>query len=176
MKHGATYGPGDKSVNLTHAIVVGLALSVVPAWAADFSAEVDFLTRASNSNLFAIEESRLAADRTRAPGLKAFARQMVKDHGGAQSELKVTAKGSGAAVPTTLDQEHQARLKALRGKSGADFDKAYVADQGENHSNALTLYADYMLWGENEKLHALAVKMIPITEAQLKQAQVLAGD
>ena len=33
MKHGATYGPGDKSVNLTHAIVVGLAFSVVPAWA-----------------------------------------------------------------------------------------------------------------------------------------------
>jgi predicted outer membrane protein len=48
----------------------------------------------------------------------------------------------------------------LRGKSGADFDKTYVADQGENHSNALTLYADYMLWGENDN----------------KQAQVLAGD
>ena len=108
--------------------------------------------------------------------MKTFARQMVKDHGGAQSELQATAKGSGAAVPTTLDQEHQARLKALRSKSGADFDKAYVADQGENHSNALTLYADYMLWGEYEKLHALAIKMIPITEAQLKQAQVLAGD
>ena len=86
------------------------------------------------------------------------------------------AKGSGALVPTTLDQDHQARLRALRGKSGADFDRAYVADQGENHSNALTLYADYMLWGENEKLHALAVKMIPIAEAELKETQALAGD
>jgi hypothetical protein len=64
----------------------------------------------------------------------------------------------------------------LRGKSGTDFEKAYVADQGENHSNALTLYGDYMLWGEYAKLHALATKMIPITEAQLKDAQVLAGD
>jgi hypothetical protein len=33
-----------------------------------------------------------------------------------------------------------------------------------------------MLWGEYGKLHASAVKMIPITEAQLKDAQVLAGD
>jgi putative membrane protein len=156
--------------------VIALVLSLAPAWAADSSAEVDFLTRASNSNLFAIEEPRLAIDRTRDTKLKTFARQMVKDHGGAQSELLVTAKGSGAAVPTTLDQEHQARLKALRSKSGADFDQAYVADQGENHSNALTLYGDYMLWGEYEKLHALAIKMIPITEARLKQAQVLAGD
>ena len=156
--------------------VIGLVLMLAPAWAADSSAEVDFLTRASNANLFAVEESRLAIDRTRDPKVQTFARQMVKDHEGAQSELQAAAKGSGPAVPTTLDQEHQARLKALRSKSGADFDKGYIADQGENHSNALTLYADYMLWGEHEKLHALAIKMIPITEAQLKQVQVLEGD
>ena len=60
---------------------------------------------------------------------------------------------------------------ALRGASAADFDKAYVADQGENHSNALTLYGDYMLWGEYEKLHALAIKMIPITEADKCQGR-----
>ena len=155
---------------------VGLVLSVVPVWAADFSAERDFLTRASNSNLFAIEESRLALDRTGDPKVKTFARRVGEDHRKAEAELQTAAKGSGAAVPTTLDQDHQARFKALRGKSGADFDKAYVADQGENHSNALTLYGDYMLWGEYEKLHAFAIKMIPITEAQLKEDQVLAGD
>jgi putative membrane protein len=153
--------------------VIGLVLWVVPAWAQNFSAEVDFVTRAANSNLFAIEESRLALDRTRAPELKTFARQLLDDHRRAEAELQAAAKGSGATVPTTLDQDHQARLKALRGKSGVGFDTAYVADQGENHSNALTLYGDYMLWGETEKLHALAIKMIPITEAQLKDAQAL---
>ena len=108
--------------------------------------------------------------------MKAFARRLLEDHGKAEAELQAQAKGSGAAVPTKLDHDHQARLTALRGKSGADFDKAYIADQGENHSNALTLYGDYMLWGEYDKLHALAVKMIPITEAQLKEAQALPGD
>jgi putative membrane protein len=101
MKHGATYGPGDKSVNLTHAIVVGLALSVVPAWAADFSAELDFVTRASNSNLFTIEESRLALDRSADPKVKTFARRLGEDHRKAEAELQAAAKGSGAAVPTT---------------------------------------------------------------------------
>jgi putative membrane protein len=156
--------------------VVGLVLSVVPVWAADFSAELDFVTRASNANLFAVEESRLALDRTGDLKLKSFARQMVADHKRAEAELLSAAEESGALVPTALDEEHQARLTTLQGKSGADFDKGYVADQGENHSNALTLYADYMLWGEYEKLQALAIRMIPITEAQLKQAQVLAGD
>jgi putative membrane protein len=156
--------------------VVGLVLSVVPVWAADFSAELDFVTRASNANLFAVEESRLALDRSSDSQVKTFAGQMVEDHKRAEAELLTAAEGSGAAVPTALDEEHQARLTTLQGKSGADFDKGYVADQGENHSNALTLYADYMLWGEYEKLHALAVTLIPITEAQLKQAQVLGGD
>ncbi len=163
-------------MNLTRVTVVGLVLSVAPAWAADFSAELDFVTRASNSNLFAIEELRLALDRAGDPKVKTFARRMVDDHGRAETELQAAANGSGATVPTKLDQEHQARLTALRGKSGADFEKTYVADQGENHSNALTLYGDYMLWGEYAKLHALAVKMIPITEAQLKDAQALGGD
>jgi putative membrane protein len=156
--------------------VIALVFLVGPAWAGDFTAELDFLTRASNSNLFAIKESHLALDRSGDAKVKSFARRMVDDHGNAEAELKAAAEGSGAVVATTLDQDHQARLKALLRKSGVDFDKAYVADQGENHSNALTLYGDYMLWGEYEKLHALAIKMIPITEAQLKAAQALAGD
>ena len=60
--------------------VVGLVLSVVPVLAADFSAELDFVTRASNSNLFAIEESRLAIDRTGDPKVKTFARRLGEDH------------------------------------------------------------------------------------------------
>ena len=67
-------------------------------------------------------------------------------------------------------------MTALRGKSGVGFDKAYIADQLEVHSNALTLYGDYMLWGDYERLHTLAIKMIPMTEAQLKDVQALAGD
>jgi putative membrane protein len=177
LKHGATKAAEAKSVTLTVPLsVIGLVLSVAPAWAADFSAEVDFVTRASNGNLFAIAESQLALDRTGDAQVKTFARRLVEDHGSAQSALQAAAEGSGATVPTTLDEDHEKRLTALRGKSGEDFDKAYVADQGEVHSNALTLYGDYMLWGEYEKLHALAIKMIPITEAQLEDAQALAGD
>jgi len=101
---------------------------------------------------------------------------LVKDHGGAQSELQATAKGSGAAAQTTLDQETIKRALRRAEQVRRGFDKAYVADQGENHSNALTLYDRLLLWGEYEKLHALAIKMIPVTEAQLKQAKVLAGD
>ena len=78
--------------------VVSLVLSVTPAWARDFSAELDFVTRASNSNLLAIAQSRLALDRTRDTKVKTFARQLVEDHGKAEAALQAAARGSGACV------------------------------------------------------------------------------
>ena len=156
--------------------MIGFVLLVTPAWAGDAKDEVDFVTRASIGNLFAIAESQLAISRTNDPAVKAFAQQLVEDHEKAKAALESAADGSGATVSTTLDGDHQARVTTLQSKSGADFDKAYVADQGEIHSNTLTLYADYMLLGDNAKLKALAIKMIPITQAQLKKAQALSGN
>ncbi len=158
--------------------VIWLVLSAViaPAWAGNFNAEVDFVTRASIGNLFAIAESRLALDRTGDPRVKTFAHRLIEDHERAEAALQAAASGSGAAVPTTLDQDHQARVMALQRKSGVDFDNAYAADQYEVHSNAVTLYADYMLLGGNEKLKALAIKMIPITQAELDDARDLSGN
>jgi putative membrane protein len=137
---------------------------------------VDFVTRASGANLVSIAESQLALAQARDAQVKAFARRLFDDHRTAEARLQAAAVGSGAKVPTTLGQADQARVTALRRKSGAGFDKAYVADQYAVHSNALTLYGDYMLLGDNAKLNTLAIKMIPIVEAQLKTALTLSGD
>jgi len=168
---------GKESVTAIFSMcVIGFALLVTPAWAGDAKAEIDFVTRASIGNLFAIAESRLAIDRTNDPEVKGFAQQLIEDHEEAKGALRSAAVGSGATAATMLDGDHQARVTTLQNKSGADFDKTYIADQGEIHSNTLTLYADYMLLGDNAKLKALAIKMIPVTEAQLKKAQALSGN
>jgi putative membrane protein len=154
--------------------VIAFALSAGPASAG--KDEVDFVTRASIGHLFAIAESQLAIDRAANPKVKAFAQALIEDHRKAETGLESAAGGSGAAPSTALDADHQAHLTALRGKSGADFDKAYVADQVEIHSNTLTLYADYMLLGDDAKLKAFAIRMIPITESQLRNANAVLGD
>jgi putative membrane protein len=165
-----------ESVTAISICLVGLVLLVTPARAGDAKAEIDFVTRASIGNLFAIAESQLAVDRTDSPDVKGFAQQLVADHEKAKAALAAAAEGSGATAAATLDGDHQARVTALQSKSGADFDKTYIADQGEIHSNTLTLYADYMLLGDNARLKALAIKMIPITQAQLSKAQALSGN
>jgi len=156
--------------------LLGLLLSVASAWAGDFNPEVNFVTKASTGNLAAIDESRLALARARDPKVKAFARRLVDAHTKETAELQAAANGSAAGLATALDRDDQRRVAVLQGKSGAGFDKAYVADQLAVHSNALTFYADDMLLGANEKLKALAIEMIPIAHAQLKDAQPLDGD
>jgi putative membrane protein len=165
-----------ESVTAISICLIGLVLLVTPARAGDAKAEIDFVTRASIGNLFAIAESQLAADRTNNPEVKGFAQQLAADHEKAKAALAAASGGSGATMAATLDGDHQARVTALQSKSGVDFDKTYIADQGEIHSNTLTLYADYMLLGDNARLKALAVKMIPITQAQLSKAQALSGN
>ncbi len=154
--------------------VIAFALLAGPAWAG--KDEADFVTRASIGNLFAIRESQLALERASDPKLKNFAQQLVADHNKAESELEAAADGSGATAPTALDADHAARMTDLEGKSGGEFEKAYLADQGETHSNLLTLYADYMLLGDDPKLKPLATRMIPVTEQQLKNVQVMSGN
>ncbi len=175
---GATQGTQEME-RVTRTVLIGafgLVLSLAPAWAGNAKDETDFVTRASLGNLVAIAESKLAADRAGDPEVKAFAGRLVEDHGTAEAALQAAADGSGATVPTTLDEDRQAHVTALGAESGAAFDRAYIADQAEVHSNALTLYADYMLLGDNAKLKALAIKMIPIAEAEFKRAQAFSGD
>ncbi|WP_237479651.1 DUF4142 domain-containing protein [Lichenibacterium dinghuense] len=119
------------------------------AAAADRADEVDFVTRASAGDLMAVAESRVA--------------------------LRRAARGSGVAVPTALDPGRAARLASLRDLSGAAFDRAYLADQAEIHSNALTLYGDDMLLGDDPRLKALAIRMIPAAEAEFTAVQALSN-
>lgn len=89
-----------------------------------------FVTQAAIGNQFEIEESRLAVKRSKSPEIKKFAERMITDHGKAGKELKqIVAKDKLGKAPAKLDADHQASLEALRKDKGADFDKAYVADQ-----------------------------------------------
>lgn len=139
----------------------------------DAKAETDFVTRAANGDMLALAESRLVLERSDDAQIKAVAQRLVDVHTMAEADLEAAASRSGATVPTMLDAAHRTRLAAFQGMSGVALDRAYVGDQAEVHSNALTLYADYMLLGDNAPLKAYATKMIPVAEAQFKAMQAL---
>jgi putative membrane protein len=99
----------------------------------------DFAGKVSGSNAFEIQEAKLALKHSKDGKVKSFARMMVKDHPAAENKLKTAAKASCAPVGAQLNADLQSKVDALNGKTGADFDKAYLADQVEAHTEAVDL-------------------------------------
>jgi putative membrane protein len=151
-----------------------LSALVSPAFAQSAPSS-DFAAKASVGNTFEVDESKLALEQGASPKVKAFARKMIADHGMAEKKLQAAAKGAGAAVEMSLDDPHQAMVTALKGKTGADFDKAYVADQIQAHQETAALLTDYKASGDNAKLKTWAAKTLPTVNMHLKMVQAMSS-
>jgi putative membrane protein len=129
----------------------------------------DFVKKATSSNQFEIESSRLAESKAQAPEVKAFARQMIADHTKAATEMQAAVKADKAAdsAPPKLDPAHQAQLDQLQQASGGNFDTAYVAAQKAAHDEAVSLFSAYAENGVQGALKTFAANTLPT----LKQHQ-----
>jgi putative membrane protein len=142
--------------------------------AVDATAPDTFVTQAGIGNQFEIDEGRLAIKRSSSPEIKKFAHRMVTDHGKALSELKkIVAKDKLGKVPAKLDADNQASLDALKKAKGADFDKAYVADQLKAHQGAAALFSQYAQNGSQPDLKTFATNTLPTIQDHLKHVQML---
>lgn len=143
-------------------------LAASPAAFAQTVTATDFATRATVSNTFEIESSRLALQKSQKAEVKAFAQQMITDHTKAGTEMQAAlAADQITAPPAALDAPHQQKLQKLQGASGAAFDDAYVAEQKLAHDEAVTLFSTYAQGGEPGALKTFAAKTLPT----LKQHQ-----
>ncbi len=135
----------------------------------------EFAMKASVGNTFEVEESKLALQQASSAKVKGFARMMIADHTKAEKMMQGVAKSAGDPVEMTLDPPHQAMVDALKGKNGAEFDKAYLTDQVQAHSETAALLNDYQQGGDNPKLKGWAKKTLPTVNAHLKKVQSLAS-
>ncbi|KAB1075502.1 DUF4142 domain-containing protein [Methylobacterium planeticum] len=134
----------------------------------------DFVKEAAISDLFEIQSSRLAAERSD-DATKTFAKQMIADHEKTSSAMKAMVQGGKvqATLPTALDSTHQSKLDTLKGLQGKDFTKQYHDDQVKAHKDAVDLFGRYARGGDNPDLKAWAAKTQPALDHHLKLAQEL---
>lgn len=126
-----------------------------------------------------IEGGRLAASTSANAKVKEFANRMITDHGGVNkaatalvTKLNVTPEENPASRQQTETGE-QVR-QTLRGKSGAEFDRAYIASEVTYHEQLLGAIDTVLLpSAQNAELKALLEQTRPAVEAHLKHAQDL---
>ncbi|MGP2493362.1 DUF4142 domain-containing protein [Mesorhizobium sp. PUT5] len=134
-----------------------------------------FVKTAASANAFEIETSKQAEKDASSADVKAFAKDMIKDHTRigkhfekALSKGKVTAP-SGAE----LQPDDQAKLDQLKGLSGDAFQAKYLELQTAAHKDAVALFTEYSKSGDNKALKTFAKETLPVLEKHEKHVEKL---
>lgn len=144
---------------------VGAAVGQVSASTLGANSTEAFVSNAAMSDMYEIKAGQLAQQKAQSPAVKAFGKMMVTDHTAMSNELKAAAQAAGQTLPTDLDQRRKGMIDNLTVASGADFDKAYLAQQDAAHGEAHTLMTGYAENGDHPQLKALAQKAAPKIQA-----------
>ncbi len=125
----------------------------------------EFVPMAVSSNMFEIESSRLALEKSQSDEVKRFAQHMIDDHTKATAELKAAlAAGPKTAMPERLDPKHERMLEELRAASGTQFNALYIQQQAAAHEESIGLFQGYAENGETGPVKDFAAKTLPTLE------------
>ena len=118
----------------------------------------DYVAKAAVGDMFEVQSSRLALQKSGDSKVKQFAGRMIKDHTASSAMLKRIIKSGELPLvpPTKLDDAHERMLADLSSASGGEFDKLYHELQLKAHEEALALHQGYAERGLEPKLKDFA--------------------
>jgi len=127
-----------------------------------------------------IAEGRLASTKARHPEVKAFGKMMTQQHQAMLDEGKAFAKAHNVMADTAKDEitdamkDGRESLKEFTEKAaGADWDKAYLDHQIEEHEKVLGKLQDAAKGTVNTDLRAMLVKATGKVQEHLTKARAL---
>lgn len=134
-----------------------------------------YVSNAAISDMYEIQSSKLAVQKSQSTQVKKFARQMIADHTATTAKLKATLRSANLNLmpPPTPDARRQGMLDDLSSLSGMGFDKAYLDQQTAAHQEALALHSGYARDGDNPALKTLAAGIAPKIQHHLEMVQQL---
>jgi putative membrane protein len=118
-----------------------------------------------------VQMGQLATQKASNPDVKAFGQQMVDDHTKANNELKDIASKKGLTLPTGLDAKDQATYDRLSKLSGAEFDRAYMADMVRDHRADIAEFEKEASQGSDPDIKSFASKTLPTLRHHLEMAE-----
>ncbi|WP_175717767.1 DUF4142 domain-containing protein [Burkholderia anthina] len=134
--------------------------------------DAEFVDKAALAGKTEVQASQLALKQAQSADVRAFAKRMVTDHGKANAKLDEIAARKG--MKPQVEQISDPDVEALRGKSGHDFDTAYVAAVGPAaHKKAIALFEGEARDGKDAQLRAFAQSTLPTLRHHLSMAQAL---
>lgn len=129
------------------------------------------------ANTVDIDAGKLAQKTSKNKEVQRFAKQMVTDHTGVNKQatalvkkLKVTPEASDTSK--SLKEGGDANISKLKGLKGAEFDKAYVANEVSYHQTVIDALDKTLIPNaKNAELKDTLVKVRPAFVAHLEHAK-----
>jgi putative membrane protein len=160
------------------ALTLALSLFAVPRlFAADAekgtvsSKDKKFVMEAAQGGMMEVKLGEVASNSAENADVKAFGQMMVKDHGAANDELKTLASSKGITLDEKLDEKNQKMVDNLSKKTGAAFDKAYMAAMVKDHNADVKEFKTASEKADDADIKAWAGKTLPTLEAHLDKAK-----
>lgn len=150
-----------------------LAQTPPPPPPAEAKVQADpYVTAAAKSDLYEINSSQIALQKSQNPEVKRFAEMLIKHHQQTTAATTAAAQQAGLSpTPPTLDPGAAASINELQSAAPADFDRLYLAQQVPAHQAALDLHRSYGKGGDQAVLRASAKKAVPIVQQHLTTAE-----
>lgn len=129
--------------------------------------DAKFAVAAYNGGLSEVMLGNLAQRKAVSQQVKDFGTMMVSDHSKANAELKTVADRHMLTLPDSAGVAEQKLRTELSGKSGADFDKAYVEAMVKDHEEDIKDFTDAQKILKYDDLLAFNQKTLPVLQKHL---------
>ena len=135
------------------------------------SSPQEFVVQLAASDQFEILSGQLAMQKGQSDAVKGMGEMLVEEHRKSSEELKAVLAASNAPVqlPSGLTPELQARLQALQGVNGAEFDRRWLAEQIAAHQQTYALLNGFLGASEPSALKTHAAKANGVIQKHLNE-------
>lgn len=159
----ATTAPGDEAMPP--------AYDDTATAGADATADADFFRQAMDGNRKEVALGKLAQEQAQDQAVKDYAAMMVTDHTAMQQQVAAAAGMADAAMPA----DDPSVTADLEGKTGADFDRAYIDMMVADHEKTVAMFEDAAQDAASETARSLAASALPKLREHLQKARELQG-
>jgi putative membrane protein len=135
-----------------------------------------FMVRAAQSGMAEVQLGQLAVQRAASNEVRQFGQRMIQDHTRANAQLMQLSRQKGVSLPQTLGPQYQAIQARLSNLSGTSFDRAYMNQMVQQHSQDVSLFQQETQRGQDTQVRAWARQTLPALQAHLQQARTIANN
>jgi putative membrane protein len=133
--------------------------------------DTDFYQRALDDGRKEVAAASLGSSNAQDAAVKSLADTLVKDHTALNQQLMTAAGQADAAAPAP----DATATADLEGKTGADFDRAFVDKMVSDHQKAIAMFENAAQNASTDEAKSLAQGALPKLREHLQAAQDLQG-